>query len=317
MKVFDNHIYLLENGTVFVYDTGNGKLVRRFGRSGEGPGETQNMPGRGNMIFVNPKGVTIDARNKVVLFSRRGRLLKEFRKPHEHFFVKPFQNRWITLIRFQGKKGGHLGITLSDRDFNILKRFGSQILINNQGAFDLIPDAFNFCVGNDGFFIEYSKEGFLIKKYSPEGSPVAQIKKNSSRQRVSPEDIQFVWHQAENDPEVRKRGGVTAFKKTAKYDIPKFIPPIKNITCDGGILHVKTFTRRDNTNLFYFYESSNLMGNTFLPSGVTDNLDDQLTGRLDRYYCFSGDFYYFLQEDQDTETWQVHRINWLNRITNR
>jgi hypothetical protein len=315
LSVFKDHIYILENGTVYVYEISEAKLVRKFGKRGEGPGETQNFPVRGNMLFVNYRGVYIDARNKIVLFSHHGQLVKEYKKPYEHFYVKPFQNLWITLYRFPSKKGFNLGVSLCDSKFNVQKRLGSKSIINNKGEFDLMPDAFNFCVGKDVFFIEFSEEDFLIIGYLERGKQAIQIQEKLEKQKVSADDIDFVFEEIKHDPETKLMGGLQAFKKRTKYKIPDHLPIIKNISCDSGILFVKTFIRRDYSHLFYFYKvTGEKLGQAYLPFGVTDNLDDQLTGRLDRYYSFSGDFYYYLQENEEKSIWQIHRINWRNQI---
>ncbi len=315
MAVFNNHIYILEKGTVYVYRTDSDQLVRKFGGCGEGPGETRNFPSRGNMLIVNKQGVYIDGMQKMVLFSHRGDLLKEVKKPHKHFYVLPMGNNWVTLFRQPDEEGLLLSVALCDDQFNIIKKFGAKRLFNKHMEFDLIPDAFNFCVDRDVLFIELSEIGFLIESYSTEGAFINRIEENPQKIKISDEEVESVFDGLESDPEIRAMGGVKVFRQKEKYRVPEFFPPIKNITCNSGNLFVKTFGKKNNGHLFYVYTRGKRMGKGFLPYGVTDNIDDQLTGRMDRHYVFSGDFYYYLSEDSDKELWQVNRVNWRKLIS--
>ena len=211
MRVHSGRVYLLQDGTVFVYKCADGRFIREFGRSGEGPGETRRFPTRGNMLRVNDRGVFIDARNKVVWFDLEGRLIKEFKKPYAHFVVEPFRHGWVTLMREASVQGLDMVATRCASDFRVLGRYITYV--SKKTGFSLFPDSINFVAAGDSFYIENSRKGFVVSQYNGDGILSRTLRLNPSPVSVSPEDVEFACHELAADPETRKFGGLENVKK--------------------------------------------------------------------------------------------------------
>ena len=78
--VSKGEIFVLDGPTVLVYSLDNPRLLRQFGKPGEGPGELLKVPFRGNMLYVTSDSVFIDGYNKIIEYSRNGKLLREIKK---------------------------------------------------------------------------------------------------------------------------------------------------------------------------------------------------------------------------------------------
>lgn len=72
-SVDNNQLYIGEKSAIYLYSTKDFKLVKQFGRQGEGPGEFKNNP----ILKVFPDYLLINAFGKLIYFSKNGELLKE------------------------------------------------------------------------------------------------------------------------------------------------------------------------------------------------------------------------------------------------
>jgi len=313
LRAYSERLYLLQDGTVYVYRCGDGRFLKAFGRSGEGPGETRAFPTRGNMLRVNDRGVFIDARHKIVWFDFNGMLLKEFKKPYGHFVVEPLQNGWITLCREPTPKGINLTVTRCAMDFNILARYTS--CTSKRTGFSLFPDQLNFVAPGRSFYIENSRKGFIISKYNGDGSLDRNIQSKAPPVKIPPGDVDYAWSELAADPETRAYGGLEQVKKMLAITVPDNYPAIKELSADRTHLFVKTFRRKADTCEFIVFDHlGQEVGIADLPATPPDAFDDYLTGRLDRYYAFAGDCYYYLRENAAEELWELHRVKWTDSI---
>ncbi len=314
LRAADGKFFILENGTVFVYDIKTGKFLKKFGRAGEGPGETRRFPTRGNMLRVDDNSVYIDAKHKIVQFSFNGNIIKEYKKPWKHFVIEPLKGNWVTLNRFyQPKKSFETKVTLCSSDLKIKKEYFTHQ--SNLKDYNLFPDAVNFSVSGDGFFIENSKKGFTIDKYSLDGTHKKTISLDVPAVPVTEKDIEFAYSEIAADPETKAQGGLKNFKKSVNIHIPENFPAIRELSSNNQHLFVMTFKRKKSKSEFYFYEvNGKYLGKTFLPVETTDAFDDYLTGRLDRYYCFYKSHYFYFKENTEDETWEIHKVLWTGQI---
>jgi hypothetical protein len=73
-------IYITEGSVVYIYGSGDFKLIKKFGRQGEGPGEfktnARNM-GLEIDLFLHPDHLVINSFHRVSLFTRQGEYIKQ------------------------------------------------------------------------------------------------------------------------------------------------------------------------------------------------------------------------------------------------
>lgn len=313
LRVHAGRVYLLQDGTVYVYACADGGFFNEFGRSGEGPGETRRFPTRGNMLRVNDQGIFIDARNKIVRFGADGRFIEEFKKPYGHFVVEPFRDGWITLLRGTNGPNLELSVTRCAGDFTVLDRYLTHV--SRRTGFSLFPDQANFVVAGGSFYIENSGKGLCVSQYIGDGVPVRTLRLDRAPVKVSPGDIDFAYRELAADPETRAYGGLRNVKKMLGITIPPDFPAIKEISADPVHLFVKTFRRNAGTCEFLVFDHhGKMVGCVLLPATPPDAFDDYLTGRLDRYYAFYGDYYYYLRENEAEEHWELNRVKWTDKM---
>ncbi|MDY0296859.1 MAG: hypothetical protein RB296_06025 [Acidobacteriota bacterium] len=315
LRAYDGRLYLLEDGTVHVFNGETGAWIHSFGRTGEGPGETRRFPSRGNMLRINDRGVFIDAREKIVWFDWSGRLIREFHKPYGHFVVEPLEDGWVSLYRETTPTGIILTVTRCSDDFTVRSRYITSV--SKASGFSLFPDPINFVAAGETFYVEDSQRGFVISQYHLDGHSLRTLGSRREPVEVSPEDIQFAWSELAADPETQMHGGLDRVRRMLGITVPRTFPPIKELSADRAHLFVKTFARKDgDCEFLVFNHQGRALGRVDLPVTPADAFDDYLTGRLDRYYAFEGDFFYFLRENEAEEAWELHRVRWRDKIQN-
>lgn len=310
--VSGGEVFVLQGGTVLVYSLQNIRLLRQFGKSGEGPGELREVPFRGNMLWVNHQSVFIDGYDEIIEYSKKGKLLRESRKTYSHFIVQPLGNQFVTLKRQSDKKGRiFFSVTLCNDRFKEIKELFRHKSVTNIKRLELFPDAQNFWTWNDKIFIEKSEQGFVIEVFSSSGERLSRLSKDIKRNPVKAPDRERVIEVLKQDPETKAMGGWEWLKKQLEFHIPDTLPLIREFSAGEGKLYIQTYHMKGSQVEYIILDlSGQVLNRVFLPQPPPVLFDDQLSGRINRYYSFCGDFYYYLWEDLDTENWELHAVNW-------
>ena len=83
VAVRGDEAFILDGASVSVFSLDDLRLLRKFGREGQGPGEVETTPWLKNLLYVSNDNVVIDSVNKIVIFSRSGSLIKELRRSEQ------------------------------------------------------------------------------------------------------------------------------------------------------------------------------------------------------------------------------------------
>lgn len=81
VEVSDNEIYIVEGSSIFMYSLKDLSFIRKFGQSGEGPGELKANPSITNLLFTPGDSLLFIGLDKAIRFAKTGQVIKEFRIP--------------------------------------------------------------------------------------------------------------------------------------------------------------------------------------------------------------------------------------------
>jgi hypothetical protein len=99
LAVSTRYIYILEEPTIYIFSARDFRLIKKFGKRGEGPQEFMTSPfGIMPMIlypYDNDTKVLVNSNSKVSLFTAEGTFIKETRVPPMQAFL-PFNDRYIS-----------------------------------------------------------------------------------------------------------------------------------------------------------------------------------------------------------------------------
>lgn len=310
LSVYGDKAFILQESTVFVYSLPDRRLLFKFGRNGEGPGEIPLRPFRTPMIFVTGDSVFLDCDSKWIKFNHEGKLIREQKKDYINFVILPLEDRFVTLQRHVTEGRERLfKVALCTGKFETIIQLFEQPTPVNGNTISLFPDSVNFWVHDDRIFVEQSATGMAFSIFNYRGKRLDRVSINYSGYPVSQEEKEAVYQRLADDPETRNAGGIEAVKRMFDFRSPEFPPSIREITADDRNVYLLTFRERAGKTEFVIWNVVDRKAATVcLPSPHGVLFDDELTGRLNRFYHFYEGYYYYLKESDTEETWNLCRI---------
>jgi hypothetical protein len=124
IQVSGDELYVLEGAAIYVYSLKDLTLLRKFGQKGEGPGELKIMAAFQNSFMVYPDYVFVQGFDKVIFFSKQGKLIREQRF-NMITKILPLKEKFvIKTFPFEEKNGKtYWAIKLCDSKMKEIKEF--------------------------------------------------------------------------------------------------------------------------------------------------------------------------------------------------
>jgi hypothetical protein len=303
MMVIDgDELYVLDEVVVYVYSLKDYRLLRKFGKKGEGPGELLTNPDLPVTMQVLDEHVLLNSFNKLIWFSKTGEMIKEIRIPFLVFQIIPFGKNYVVTKFFRHSSGkSQLNVLLLDRKFKEIKILHETELLNDQVkekiAFPFIT-AFIRVSGNRLWVVD-QKTDFIIRRFDMEGNRLTPIKNAYQKIKVTESFKKESMEWLKIQP---------AFKSSPQrvkkmvYFLP-YLPVIRNLSIKHEKIYVQTFKTRGQLFEFFILDlNGKVLKTVFLPDEKNIKISPTPTPRYD----FKDNKFYYLQENTDEETWELH-----------
>ena len=289
----DNQVYISCFPTIFILSLPQGKLVKKFGREGEGPGEFK--------MFIrfhrHPEFLIVNSSGKMSTYTKSGDFIKEERLPGNNVFKPVGKNFAGYRLSDDAKsKKTTVSIDLFDSEFKRIKeiystefKFQSQsqkiFPIRNQGTFRVYKDK-----------IVVNGSGGEILVFNSEGAKIRVIKPEIKRIKVTERDKLRYREYYRNYPQYRQY--YEAAKKWFRF--PEYFPAIHEIYVADGKIYAETHEEKENQRAFLIMDlEGKILQKIFLEVSEINPLEKHLC-------TFNGDKFYKLVENEDTEEIELH-----------
>jgi len=299
----NNRAYILEDATVSIYDLKNFKLIKKFGKAGEGPKEFKYDPNDGrplSMSFYKGK-LIVNSTNKMSFFKENGDYLSEKKIPVDKILF-PVKGKYLGIgptMNVEEKKQ-YLGFTLYSRDFKSTDViFLSDFEMSNTVKILLPMTTFTYNpVYKDKVYVNSRSDEFRIEVLNSEGKKEYVIKKDYPRIRVPDNFKEDALEYFRTSP--RYKRAFEFVKKVLK--VREFYPPIRDIQIVDDNIYIITFKRQgDLWELLKLDLKGNEKGRTFMKLS-----EYELISFYPVFYSIYKDKIYSLVEDEDDEVWKIH-----------
>lgn len=302
LVVKHDRIYILEKTTIYIYSLDEFKLLKKFGRAGEGPREFKtNVMGAPMTLSFHRGDMVVNSLNKLSYFRPEGDFIKEVKNPLDVILSlvgdkyvgmgpAPDQdNRYLISFRLFGSDFKQEKI-LHRTDFNV----------NNPRKILLPLPCFTYNpVYNDRIYVVSSSTKFSIDVYNTDGIKEYSIRKDCEKIPIS-EQYQRETHEwFKHDPRFKSMYE-SMLKKAIHFR--DYFPPIRDIQVVEDTIHVITYRRKNNLWEFILID---LKGHekkrvfvpldTYIPFSYYPVLYSVFRGKV-----------YTLIEDVDNEVWKLH-----------
>ena len=294
IKVGENLICINQGAAVFLYDLNNFKLIKKFGRKGEGPGEFPSDL----IINILKEKIIIESKGKILFYSLKGDLIKENRFLPTYGGLKLLGDRYFASSGRITNMVYHNVVKILDADFNEVKTF-----YQDEAGYHQEKQVTNYAstwdsdVSENKFFIVGSSD-FKIDVFNKNGDSLYTISPQYKRVKF-PQEFIDAWFER-----IKRRLGMNAYdymKKKVRW--PAFFPAIRELIVDNGHVYVITYRRKQGKSEFFIYDlAGKLVKKTWLPLQVYD-------GVALFPYSIKNNYLYQLIDNEDTEEWELHRFS--------
>jgi hypothetical protein len=309
LKIYGERLFISDGPVIYIYDSGDYRLLNKFGNKGEGPGEFKVHPNinRGSLVFnIKDDQIMVSSLGRVSFFTINGKYLEE-KVPQALFGFGQFQtveNHYIGL----GAKGHAMKqfITINFYDSDFKK--GNEIfkvLAFEQGkkinpiTIGIIPTLFAtseriFCLDYEGYIHIFGSQGEKLSVIR-----ISQVEKNYSRVKVSQERKRKYIEFFKSDPR---------FKQQFEQDIntirfPDYFPEIRDFkVADRKIYAISFREKNQQKEIFIFELNGKLLKKMMIPLG-------ELSPRELTPYTIEKGNLYQLVENLNTEEWELDVIS--------
>lgn len=313
--VKNNKLYIAEGAIFSVYSIYDQKLLHKFGKKGEGPGELIEIPHIPNKISVQKGNIFVTGIGKAISFSKTGKFISEFKTTQSVFQLIPAGNNFIAKEFAQSKDGKtrYMTITLYNSDMKKLKELYRQPFVQQQGSpgivLDMTMEFVSIVITEEKIFLEESPKGFLIEVFDLNGNKLYDIEKKYTKIPVTAKDREEQENKLKNDPQVKqtanRMGGWNEMKKFIKMNFSAYFPPIKGIEASGDRLYVRTYNMKDGKDEYIVMDlKGNVKKKVYISSSFEPSINSQIAGG--RLSSIDNGKLYYLLENEDEEEWELH-----------
>jgi len=298
IRVDENQMYITEVANIYIYSLKDFRLIKKFGKRGEGPQEFMTGTGVAMMwLEMQPDDLFIHTMNKISYFSKQGTFIKE-KKINMAYApaLKPIENRFVG-VGFPSEKGiRYWTINIYNSNLEIIKE-----IYRYERAF--YPDRdinllgikrADFCVYDKKIFVADTEKTGTIHVFDLNGSQLYEIKPDYEKVEITREVEKRL---RENFSAGNTREFYEAYKHQIKF--PEYFPPMRFMVAADGKLYIMTYKTTDDKTRFLIYTTpGKFLEKVFLP--VKD-----MEVRSFCPFTIKNNKLYHLYDNEDTETWEL------------
>jgi hypothetical protein len=302
IKVAGDNLYVLEGPVVHIYSLKENKLLHSFGKRGEGPGELMLNPQFATTLHAEGDNVIVTTFNKMIYFSKEGKLIKEITFKNIALQIVPFgKNIAVTRLLFGQGGRSQLAVKLYDTKLKELKTLYVAEYKNRQKLEKVeVPPLFLLVkqVGGKLFVVD-QKKGFEIHVFDKTGKELPLIKQNYAAIKYPESYKKKIMDWMRMEP--RFKAIPVEVKKM--FYFPENLPTIRNLMVDDSKLYVQTYKMADDKSEIFVMDPQ---GKVLKKTMVHDATRFNIKFNPFNLFCFANGKYYYLNENFDDEEWELH-----------
>ncbi len=295
--VTDSHIYIAEAYKVHIYSVQDFKHQKSFGKKGEGPKEFNTSFGGIRLEYFNEK-LYIGSFRKELTYNKNGDFLNEKKWSRIIRNLKPINGGYFSYhFHFEFKKNRMTyQIAILDKDLNEKKILHKEINTTKVDTSRPVPalkgNVFA-TLDNNYIILHDARKDFSIKLFSHQGELIKDLNIEYPKLRIEKTYKNSYRKQyLKPDRSTQFSAMMSQVRQKRKIVFPEYFPPFRNVASDNK----KIYVFRDIPE-FEKYE-------VWVLSYKGEVLDKHKMIKQKLYSIHNGTFY-FLQESEETEEWEL------------
>jgi hypothetical protein len=301
IEVDSANLYIADGNSVYIFNKNDYSLKRKFGKTGEGPGEFVGSPGTGRApldLDLRKDTILVNSFGKITLFTKEGKYVKEL-KPLDQsrgfiYFGKGYVanlNRGIDGVRYRTLNT--LDETLK-RDKMLFKREHS--IQGPGGGYNPLEGPLAYSADGDRLFVCWESD-FIIRVFDTSGKELDKITQTITRREVTDSDKKRIDHALQTDPRFKP-----IYQMVKPLRFPTHFPVLSNVIATGGKVYAVCRQDENKKTECYVFDLKGKLDK----KAVVDLKYDQ-DERVYPYTIFDGTIFQMV-EDEDEEEWKIHTV---------
>lgn len=302
IRVYSNRLFIIEGARVSIFSLKDFRLIKAFGKKGEGPKEFMLLPTKRRVdIFFDPQKIHVHSVGKYSFYTLDGDFLSEqriaFQFPFPTADIIPLKDKYfVQQLETEPKKKFWRAFNLYDANFKKVKVV-KRVKIDNDKIYLKWDISNDFHVSGDRVYIVASGE-FLVEAFDSNGDKLYSIEREYQRKKVTSKDIKE-FHERYR---VNARNRVMYSLLKDKFTFSDKFPAIDEIYATNDKLYVMTYRyENDLTETFIYDMNGKFVKQIWMP--ILRNMPGGSGKFIIERNCL-----YQLYEDDESEQW-VLRID--------
>jgi hypothetical protein len=301
--IVDNQqLYVAEVSSVRIYSLKDYRLVKQFGKAGQGPQEFWVIPQLPLLLDVKTDKLMVGSVGKLSFFKKDGTFITESRySPQTGFFLRTLgKDKYVGMSNKGVDETLYRRLSLYDSEVKAVKEIIT-VEHDYQGpgkGLRLLKNTFAYRCHDNKIFVSSTKD-FVIDVFNNEGNKIYTIKRPYERRDVTGEIKDKLLNFLKTHPNTRDQ-----FEFLKPIIFPDKFPAIAALMVTDGRIYVMTFKEKktdDNKKIEFLILG--LDGKLLKKEFITVRYMNEM-----ETYPFeikNGKFYQ-LVENEDTEEWELH-----------
>lgn len=301
MAIQNQQLFILEGSRVLAYSMKDFKLLKEFGKQGDGPGELNTSTQLKARMQVGDGHIYLSTPFKWVKYSVEGKFIGEKRLPFIGFPVLSFGERFA-IAKYIGSNDGvnKQAVILFDKDLKEIKKLYEKEILDfrKTGKIDIIPQLVLLKNGGGRLYVLDQGKGVYLEVFNVTGDRVRAIQLDSEKIKVTDDYRNQVMEWLGTQPGFK----LIPEDFKSKIYIPDYLPAVKDFLIADGKIYIHTYKKREEGAEFIILDLEGKLLKRLIIPGSEKNIIEPSP------YAIIQNRFYYLKEDIDEEEWALHLV---------
>jgi hypothetical protein len=300
IRVDDTQLYITEGASIYIYSLKDFKLIKKFGKEGEGPQEFKVDPSQlANLTLdVQSESIIVHSLGKISWFTKDSIFRKEIKLPVVAFYLVPFGKNFMGMyMTFDQKR--FRGLKVFDRNSKLVKEIIRIPDVFQRGkGMHLLQNSFANPIYDNKLFLAWSSD-FTIKVYDTDLKLLYTITYPYERIKVPDEHKNETLNYYKKHPSTREY-----FELLKPFKFSPLFPAMRDLFVSDGKIYAVTHKKENGkTEMLVFDIKGKFLKQVFFPFIMETPMEPY------PYTIHNGGVYQ-LVEDVDAEEWSLQVTPW-------
>lgn len=250
MAVDDTQFYATEGASIYIYSLKEFKLVKKFGKAGQGPQEFQVNPLLPLTLDVSGKEIIVFSILKVSYFTKKADYIKEIRAPGLIYGIQTFGDRFLGSSITAQDNVRYRTISLYDSKLNKLKEiFRIKDSIQGPGQGTRVLEKTSSYQGYENKIFLPGNDDASINVFDSNMKKLFTIHLDQKKIKIDQEFKDAVINYFKTTPGIKE-----SYNMLKPIIFPEYFPQIVAFFVIEDIIYVMTMKKENNRVEFFTYD---------------------------------------------------------------